>query len=1171
MISTPATRSLYCAAGVALVLSVFLSSIALAQPASEESAGDDKKDSVLREQTIYVPYSKLRDSFEKNGRGVFLPYDQFQALWKAARAVERRVPDEGPPVGAVITEIESKATIDEDVISVDASLKIELLTDGWHEIPLRLNNAAIAEAQLNGQPARLIGKNGYKLLVKKEKNGPKKIELSLQYSKAYTKAPGQNSVAIEAPQAAVNRWQIRIPEAGVKVNVKPMIAAAEVPNKDESDAKETVVMAFLGAAPMVRIDWTPKAEGALGLAALATVQAEQQVTLDQGVVRTRSQLQYEITRADLSQLRIEVPADQKVAGVFDANVRQWDVKTEGETQQITIQLFQPTRGKQNLTVELEKFVGEFEKKQFVVPVVQALDVGRQQGIVVVRLGAGLRAEGISRSGLLQLDASELPRRIGPDRWNFAYRYAALPFDLKMDVEKIQPRVVADQLVEVYLEPDKLTLDLLVLYNIEKAGLFQFDIDIPAGYQVRRVSGRAAPGATPVHVDNYDVDEDDKTKLIVNLARKAIGKVGLFLELEKRLKDPNLLSPTGKASEMKLPIPRVAPASVERSTGRLVICKPESLKVNPLKQEGLRSISFAAAYQKIPTCRDKRFPKAKPSLAFAFTDQAVSLVVQAERRKPHITVRQLLTVEIKSGQVKYVSRFYYLIRYSGVESLRLDVPADLIEKMNNTTPAIRQVRMQTQPKDVGEGYVAMELAGETELLGEVVVGFEWEQNMSDLEVGKPVSIVVPSLKPSGVDLAWGQIVVAKSETIDVRPSEVDRLRPVDPQHDIEQKDRLEGAALAFEFYDDWKLILEATRYKLEAVKRTSIEMGVVRQVITRSGQVAVQARYRMRSARQRIKLVLPTNNENKPEFDAQPVRINGQSVPLESGGKDNYYIPLVGLDAKDTFLLELNYTQTGSARDLQVPSFPDEPAVQNVYLCAYVPDEQVLLGVSGPWTNQQPPWWRFHPLSNSRKRVKKLLEEVATGTKQKGNITDTFSVAGQLYLFSTLQPPGGKKGALCLVTMNENWFQAIVFIAVLAIGLVMIRRRVSEKFTALAVLVIALILMGVFLPTLSGEVLRGVLFWALAIVLILWGVWFVIRDLPRLASRRNPPRGDVVTAGIAADAPPGAEEGEIPGETEKQGEEKSSESPPELEPEEGSDGDDGDEPSGGSSEGGRADG
>jgi hypothetical protein len=207
-------------------------------------------------------------------------------------------------------------------------------------------------------------------------------------------------------------------------------------------------------------------------------------------------------------------------------------------------------------------------------------------------------------------------------------------------------------------------------------------------------------------------------------------------------------------------------------------------------------------------------------------------------------------------------------------------------------------------------------------------------------------------------------------------------------------------------------------------------------------------------------------------------------------------------------------------------------------------------------------------------VKELLEEVATGTKQKGNITDTFSVAGQLYLFSTLQPPGGKKGALCLVTMNENWFQAIVFIAVLAIGLVMIRRRVSEKFTALAVLVIALILMGVFLPTLSGEVLRGVLFWALAIVLILWGVWFVIRDLPRLASRRNPPRGDVVTTGIVADAPPGDEEGEIPGETEKQGEEKSSESPPELEPEEGSDGDDGDdgdEPSGGSSEGGRADG
>src|SRR6185436_19773484 len=36
------------------------------------------KETPLKEQTIYVPYAKLRAMFEKEGRGVFLPYDKFQ-------------------------------------------------------------------------------------------------------------------------------------------------------------------------------------------------------------------------------------------------------------------------------------------------------------------------------------------------------------------------------------------------------------------------------------------------------------------------------------------------------------------------------------------------------------------------------------------------------------------------------------------------------------------------------------------------------------------------------------------------------------------------------------------------------------------------------------------------------------------------------------------------------------------------------------------------------------------------------------------------------------------------------------------------------------------------------------------------------------------------------------
>ena len=40
---------------------------------------------ILREKTIYVPYKELESVFEKAGRGVFLPYEEFLKLWHAAQ------------------------------------------------------------------------------------------------------------------------------------------------------------------------------------------------------------------------------------------------------------------------------------------------------------------------------------------------------------------------------------------------------------------------------------------------------------------------------------------------------------------------------------------------------------------------------------------------------------------------------------------------------------------------------------------------------------------------------------------------------------------------------------------------------------------------------------------------------------------------------------------------------------------------------------------------------------------------------------------------------------------------------------------------------------------------------------------------------------------------------
>ena len=160
-----------------LILSV-IGAVLAPVVAQEPPKANDEPQDVLREQTIYIPYEKLRQTFEREGRGVFLPYDKFQELWKAARDAQPTPPKIEPPVQAVITEIFNEADVRDDVLHVTAQLKIDLLGKGWIEVPLRLSDAALLSAQVAGQPALVVTdeQQGHQLLWNKpDRNSPPRL------------------------------------------------------------------------------------------------------------------------------------------------------------------------------------------------------------------------------------------------------------------------------------------------------------------------------------------------------------------------------------------------------------------------------------------------------------------------------------------------------------------------------------------------------------------------------------------------------------------------------------------------------------------------------------------------------------------------------------------------------------------------------------------------------------------------------------------------------------------------------------------------------------------------------------------------------------------------------------------------------------------------------------
>ena len=322
-------------------------------------------------------------------------------------------------------------------------------------------------------------------------------------------------------------------------------------------------------------------------------------------------------------------------------------------------------------------------------------------------------------------------------------------------------------------------------------------------------------------------------------------------------------------------------------------------------------------------------------------------------------------------------------------------------------------------------------------------------------------------------------------MDVQPTEdVDGLRPIDPVHDVMPDARVADAAAAMEFHDDWNLTLQATRYQLEELKRTSIERALVRTVITRSEQRTVQSLYRVRSARQRLSVKLPDD----AEFDSQPVRVNGAPVALERGEQDLLYIPLIGQDPNSEFVLELRYTVPGNHRQISIPEFPDDPAIQKVYLAVFLPEEFALLNSTGPWTEEFK-WskdrslgWKPLPNSTDGQLENWVYEGISAGRGP------SFQRDGTLFLFSALRPDPPPDGSLRLSGVNRNVLSAAVIVLLAAIGLFLLRSAVTTKLAAVVLFLIGGVVCGVFVPTFGQQLLAGPTYAGLAIVAIAWSGW-----------------------------------------------------------------------------------
>ena len=1069
----------------------------------EEGPGASLSTQPFRELSIYIPFGKLEEVFETPGRGVFIPYEKFHELWRQARKNGAVSLPQPPPASALITKIESEMTVGPQAIGVEAAMEVEVLAKGWTTVPLRLADAVITSAELDGSRARITraedGSHIMHLLGAAEKTQLQK--LVLKYTKAYERSPGKNVVTLQAPQAAINRWTVRIPGKGAALKLTPLVTMENTLQEGDSGntrspagsddtetgsnnpaPEETVVTAFMGAASEITFEWTPKAEGAIGLDPLLTAYTEHHAVVSEGLLRTAVNTQLNVTRAPLSSIVFTAPVNQKITAVDDANVRQWDVSEKDGMQFVTVQLFQPIERAQALNIQLEQLLGSNEKEQVDLPLVQIQGAVQQRGKVLLQAAAGLRMEVLKREGLRQLDRSELSIPPEDARQALGFEHSSVTVSLQIMVEKLAPRKESTTLIEGRLDPESslLTVSSTVRFDIERAAVFQLELNVPLEYEIVNLVGVALPGGEAVQVESFARDAVRPERVVINLSSQAIGNVAVFASMQRKLNAVDLSKPTAKLVNAEIGLPLPSAMGSARRTGHVILWAPASIWTTIKESENLRSVSPQEVYSTIPSPRGAvDYPGYESVFAAAFSEGAPKLIVDFERRKPYITARQRLTAHVESAAVQYRALFDVDIRYSGVDSLRIDVPTSISDRLRSVTVGIRDAVMSPQPADVEKDYTAWRFTSDGEMLGSRRLELVWEQPLLNLAIEKPVRIRIPRLIPQGVDRAEGQIVLSRAEGIDLAPEgEPAGLRPIDPQQDI-LGDPAPDAARAFEFTSPWTLDIRAVRFEPQGVKGANLDRGLVRMVRTRGGAVSVQSLYRLQSSLQRLKVSLPSG----AQFDSQPLFINGKPVVLEKGSGDAYSVPLLGLSPDEQVLIELRYSLPPEA-PLQPPLFADDAAQQRTYIAFYLPSNLTLVGHGGDWSEEYA-WSRENFVAKAvpRRALQDLLPWVAEGTAAGFSGIKEFATDGDVYLFSTIKPAPKQQLSL---TSTPSWFFHLMSCGAIAgIGLFAIRFPLLRKLQLLALITFGAACLGVFWPTLANQLVNAGAFAAAAFVVFLW--------------------------------------------------------------------------------------
>lgn len=1059
-----------------------------AVPAESPATAQDPGPSLAErwDRLIYVPFKELQKVFDSQDASVILPYAEYLDLLK--RAVNA-VPVTGNQ-DAVLTSSLWTATVEKDIARIRAELKINVLReDGWATLPMSFGTSAIGQVDPADGTVLLkgTGQGTYELLVK----GAGQKVVTLELLATVRTSPEDRGFSIQCPPTGIAELVVTIPEPEQSVRITPLQVL--LPTEGLAADGKTVVKASLGATNQFEVHWNPQAGSKPVMDLLSSVANETSVRIEQGLLQSRTVLNYEILRGELRDVSILVPKDARVIDVVSAagRVRGWKAEAIGETHQtIRAELLVPATERFQIEVQTERpiqgdtlqLTGKSPDGQL--QGVHADGVIREAGRLSVTADAALTTVIQTQTGVKQVDAAttaKAEQTVAANIWEFS----GVTGVLVLQIKPVEPRLLVTHHLQYVFRDDELRLRSVLKYEVERAGVFQLALKVPESLTIDSVS---ADGMSEFHVDK------GTGRITLALTQERLGAIEVTVQAHQAF--------DAAAENAELELPTLIPEGVERETGVQTVYAPEFLDVITVDEKlaGLFPARDLVA---------EEITRLRHIGSWNFTRRPATLFVRTSPRPAQVSAAVGTTVQVDPELVKQTSVISFEIQNAGIDTLRVAVPESVADdvrfRMLSPGHTIQQRNKSAQAED---GWITWTLVLQDEATGTIQLGVDWDVKIS-AAVSAPGNNVTPdppdapaagaaNAEPAAEADAQGLVVQPPRVLAPFPDDQANRRRvaltqvrgeirllrheslsiTADSQGetteavDVRELELLEkDGYLAYRYFaQPASATIRIRRHEIHEVAATVVSRTAVEVVTERQSLATWRARFRVTtSERQRLRVDLPQN------CDLQAPLLNDQKTTIEKAtdvraddGWEAYYVNISREESSDAeFLLTLQYrcpivpgsdrpyAGRGGVQLLWLPLIGDgsgSSVVQQVRVAVWAPEELAFIGDPELWTQQgsvapSP----LNPLrsSSAAAAARELNEWVDPELRSTGD----FPAQGSVAVFRAV----GRQTKIELTWWSRPYLVGMISGTLVLLGLILRRTSWDNRITLilLALFVVAL--------------------------------------------------------------------------------------------------------------------